>query len=125
MRKIREMLNYDRCVENRKEWINKQLSDIPKGKRILDAGAGMQPYKSMCKHLEYISQDFCQYAGGSGRGLQDSIFDTSKIDIVSDIANIPVESESFDVVLCTEVLEHVIHPDAVVAELSRILGGGG
>ena len=32
---------------------------------------------------------------------------------------------SFDAALCTEVLEHVRHPDNVVAELARVLVPGG
>ncbi len=47
------------------------------------------------------------------------------IDYVCDITQIPVEPATFDVVLCTEVLEHHPEPINVVAELARVLKPGG
>ena len=88
---------------NRYEWIERQLKYLPEGIRILDAGAGELRWKDSCKHLKYVSQDFCEYKGncdGNQVGMRDEKWDTSKIDIVSDIIDIPVESESFDAVLC-------------------------
>jgi ubiquinone/menaquinone biosynthesis C-methylase UbiE len=107
-------------------WIEEQLSLIPQGFKVLDAGAGELRNKNYCKHLHYISQDFCQYEGrGNGLALQTGSWDTTRIDIVSDIVSIPVDSDTFDVVLCTEVLEHL--PDALSAlvELARITKPGG
>lgn len=42
-----------------------------------------------------------------------------------DAARLPFESNSFDRVLCSEVLEHVPDPDAVLAEIARIVKPGG
>ena len=71
----------------------------PAGKRLLDAGAGECKYKPFCTHLKYVSQDFCQYTGeGNSKGLQMGKWDTSHIDIVSDITNIPEPDASFDVI---------------------------
>ena len=47
------------------------------------------------------------------------------LDYQSDILEIPVPDQSFDVVLCTEVLEHVPEPIKAVRELTRILRPGG
>jgi len=44
---------------------------------------------------------------------------------VSDITAIPVPDGTFDVVLCTEVLEHVPEPIEALREFSRILKPGG
>lgn len=49
------------------------------------------------------------------------IWGTSRIDIVSDIVNIPVEAESFDAVVCTEVFEHIVSPELAVKEFARII----
>ncbi len=46
-------------------------------------------------------------------------------DIVADAARIPLCGASVDAVICTEVLEHVISPEMVLAETSRLLRPGG
>ena len=112
--------------ENREKWLELTLKKIPRGKKILDAGAGELQYKKFCKHLEYVSQDFGQYDGqGTGEGLQTKTWDNSKLDIISDIINIPVKNKSFDAVMCIEVLEHVSEPTKVIKELTRILKPNG
>lgn len=108
------------------QWVSNALRLIPKGHRILDAGAGELRLKPYCAHLEYVSQDFCQYEGsGDGKALQTGGWDTTQIDIVSNITTIPVPDASFDAVLCSEVLEHVPDPVAAIKEFSRILKPGG
>ncbi len=111
---------------NRELWLEKTLQGIEPGLRILDAGAGELRYKKFCQHLDYVSQDFGQYDGsGNGEALQEKSWDNSKLDIVSDIASIPVDDSSFDAVMCVEVLEHVPEPIKAIAEFSRILKPGG
>jgi ubiquinone/menaquinone biosynthesis C-methylase UbiE len=108
------------------DWVVKTLSSLPAGFRLLDAGAGEQRLKPYCTHLQYVSQDFCQYKGaGDGQALQTGAWDTSKIDIVSNITSIPVPEASFDAVLCSEVLEHIPDPLAAIKEFSRVLKPGG
>lgn len=107
---------------NREQWLKKTLLKIPKGKHILDAGAGELQYKKFCKHLRYTSQDFAQYDGsGDKKGLQTEKWDNSRIDIVSDITNIPVKDNSFDAIMCIEVFEHLPDPVAAFNELYRVL----
>lgn len=109
----------------RVEWVINQLQKIDNGKKILDAGAGELKFKKYCDHLQYFAQDFGQYDGTGDEALQTGSWDNTKLDIISDITDIPVEDKSFDVILCTEVLEHL--PDAVKAlnEFNRILKPGG
>ena len=38
---------------------------------------------------------------------------------------LPFEDGSFDTVLCTQVIEHVRTPNAVIAECARVLRPGG
>lgn len=115
--------------KNRNEWLISRLTSLPKGLKILDAGAGELRNKKFCNHLNYLSQDICQYDGGSvshpENGLQTGKWDTSQIDIVSDITSIPEPDASFDVILCSEVFEHL--PDAIKAldEFQRLLKPGG
>jgi SAM-dependent methyltransferase len=46
-------------------------------------------------------------------------------DIIADIASVPVGNHCVDVVLCTEVLEHVPQPEVVLRESGRILKPNG
>jgi SAM-dependent methyltransferase len=109
-------------VQARHNWIEKTLSQISPGKRILDAGAGELQFKKFCSHLDYVSQDFAQYNGiGNGKGFQSGKWDTSKIDIISDICSIPEPDSSFDVILCVEVFEHIPDPVAAISEFKRLL----
>lgn len=109
-------------LSTRIAWIEKTLKKIPQGNRILDAGAGEQQYKKFCSHLLYTSQDFAEYNGkGDGKGLQTKTRDNSNLDIVSDITSIPIPDCSFDVVMCTEVFEHLPEPLLALKEFSRII----
>lgn len=106
----------------RKQWIEKTLKSIPEGSKILDAGAGQQQYKKFCAHLNYVSQDFAEYNPKElMTGLQKTKWDYGSLDVVSDIASIPCDDNSFDVLMCTEVLEHVVNPREAIKEFSRLL----
>jgi len=106
---------------DRDRWVALQSAAIERGSLVLDAGAGSCPYREYFVHCEYKTHDFSllhpeQVMENKGYG---------KIDYISDIISIPVEDTSFDVVLCTEVLEHVAEPILVVKEFARILKPGG
>lgn len=113
---------------NRQLWLKERLTLLPKGARLLDVGAGELKNRQYCEHLEYVSQDFCQYKGSDGapnEGLQNTTWNTSRIDLVSDITDIPAENSSFDAILCSEVLEHVPEPTHALDEFERLLKPGG
>lgn len=123
---FRKIIGIEANEEGRSRWLKQTLAAIPPGLRILDAGAGELRNKPLCAHLRYISQDACQYEGaGDMRGLQTGTWDTSRIDLVCDIVDVPEPDASFDVILCSEVFEHL--PDALKAldEFSRLLKNGG
>lgn len=108
--------------EARHAWVTAQLQSLPHGWRLLDAGAGTQPYRPLCVNLHYVSQDFGAYVPASNQtGLHPASFDYAGLDIVSDICKIPEPAASFDAILCTEVLEHLPDPVRALAELSRLL----
>lgn len=82
--------------------------------RMLDAGCGTMPYRSL------VLGQVDQYVG----------FDierrTDGVEYVGDIEDLePVPSGSVDVILCSEVLEHVSHPPAALRACHRVLKPGG
>ena len=81
------------------------------GKRVLDVGSGVKPYYPFfADAAEYVGMD---------------VKENVDADLVGSADAIPVEDGRFDVVLCTQVLEHVDDPAAVVRELSRVTAPGG
>lgn len=123
-RSLRQRLAHSRFFAfnavDRDAWVRSQAARVPAGSRVLDVGAGSCPYRNAFDHCRYESQDFAQLEadqlryGGYGR-----------IDHVCDASAIPVPEGVFDAALCTEMLEHVPDPVAVVRELGRILRPGG
>tara|TARA_Y100000590_G_scaffold264800_3_gene297623 strand:- start:332 stop:1138 length:807 start_codon:yes stop_codon:yes gene_type:complete len=88
-----------------------------KNKKLLDVGAGHQPYKAYFKNCIYESCD-------NEEVISDIKYDiaNAKHTFNADInKNIPREDEYYDLVLCSEVLEHVYNPLNVISEISRIL----
>ena len=125
-KKIIQFVGINENEDNRNTWLSHTLTNIPSGLRILDAGAGELRNKPLCKHLNYVSQDICQYEGkGDSHGLHTGVWDTSKIDLICDIVNIPETDASFDVILCSEVFEHLPNPIGALAEFGRLLKPGG
>lgn len=80
--------------------------------RVLDVGCGFKPY-------EPLFAPFADAYVGVDSG------DHAAPDIIGTAEEIPVEDGSFDVVVCSQVLEHVDDPSRVVAELHRVTAPGG
>jgi SAM-dependent methyltransferase len=95
--------------------VSQFAADLPPGGRVLDAGAGNAPYAELFDHCQYVGADWSNSPHAQA----------SESDIIASLDALPVNSASFDAVLCTEVLEHLRHPDAVLAELARVLVPGG
>lgn len=112
-------LNFNQI--NRDKFISEFAKTIEKNKMVLDVGAGSSPYRSFFEGQVYKTHDFQKLTPNQLLHKQGY----GQIDYVSDIINIPVENSSFDLILCTEVLEHVPDPIAALKEMSRILKNGG
>lgn len=108
----------------RDEWIETISKTIPSGSTIIDIASGNRPYMSLFSHCKYYSHEF-----EGNKNLLDTFRGESDknnvYDFYGDILNLPIDSESFDYVLCTEVLEHVYNPIEAIKELSRICKKGG
>lgn len=116
---LTELYNADQLAID--SWVASKAKTVPAGSKVIDIGAGTCPYKHLFDSCEYTSQDFKKHEIGKLMGGKDY----GEIDIVSDICCIPVPDQSYDVVLCTGVIEHVPEPILAVREMSRILKKGG
>src|SRR3989344_5649087 len=105
----------DTLWKRRIDWVQSQAKKVPAGSKVLDVGAGECLYKPYFKKCKYITQDFSQTPNMT----------YGKIDIVSDITNIPLRSNQFDVVLCSEVFEHIPYPENALKEIVRLMKPGG
>ncbi len=54
-------------------------------------------------------------------GLPSERWDTSFVDLVSDITDIPAPDSSFYAILCSDVLEHLPEPSHALNEFARLL----
>jgi 2-polyprenyl-3-methyl-5-hydroxy-6-metoxy-1,4-benzoquinol methylase len=80
--------------------------------RMLDFGCGSKPYKSLINADQYVGMDY------QGQGHS---HENEQIDVFYDGKMIPLESNSFDSVLSTEVFEHVFNLEEMLAELHRVM----
>lgn len=114
----------------RQEWVMRTLEEVRKAsdQSILDVGAGLQPFRELAVNLgyKYVSHDFSQYQPESNdsEGLQNSSWNYPVSDLNCDILSIP-NTVKYDVVICTEVLEHVPNPVAAFEKMISLLCPGG
>jgi SAM-dependent methyltransferase len=82
------------------------------GGKLLDIGAGSRPYAMIYSNYfdECISVD-----------VPYSTLDVSRVDVLASAEDLPFADESFDCIVCTEVLEHCAHPRAAMSEMQRVL----
>ncbi|HLC48664.1 MAG TPA: class I SAM-dependent methyltransferase [Candidatus Norongarragalinales archaeon] len=79
--------------------------------KLLDVGGGNGILGTkLPKGIEYINLDWSKYA-------------TIKCDLNK--GKIPFKSRSFDIVICSEVLEHLFNSRAILKEIKRVVKKGG
>lgn len=122
----------------RNEFVKYQLEGIEPGLKLLDAGCGSQQYKKYAGHTEYYGQDFAKYVSDDKKMLgcetggmcknaenEDGGYAYGDLAYVCDIWDIDEQPCTFDVILCTEVFEHIPYPHETLREFSRLLKPGG
>jgi SAM-dependent methyltransferase len=82
---------------------------------LLDVGCGTKPYRSLFKVESYRGLDIDSPVTRE-RGVADDLYDGTQF---------PYQNDTFDSVLCNQVLEHVFNPDIFLTEINRVLKPGG
>jgi SAM-dependent methyltransferase len=100
-------------------WLEEAARRTAPGALVLDAGAGDQRYAHLFAHARYETADFLETPVRREGGMY------SPPTYVCDLTAIPVDSDRFDLILCTQVLEHLPEPVDALAELRRVLRPGG
>jgi SAM-dependent methyltransferase len=90
------------------------LSDLPSSPLVLIVGGG-----SIGQGMSML------YEETTSRVVAFDIYATTNVQLVADGHRIPFEGETFDAVVIQAVLEHVLNPSDVVAEIWRVLKPAG
>lgn len=92
-------------------WLESQAREAGSGYRVLDVGCGVKPYYPyFAAAAEYVGVD---------------VVPNPAAELLGPVEALPVADGSFDLVLCTQVLEHCDDPAQAVRELRRVLAPGG
>lgn len=92
-------------------WLQAQ-AQVGDGYRVLDVGCGPKPY------YPFFAERASEYVGVD-------VVDNPAAELRGSVESLPVDDGSFDVVLCTQVLEHADDPAQAVRELARVTAPGG
>jgi SAM-dependent methyltransferase len=98
--------------QRRVELIAKKAARLPRVHNLLDVGGRGKPYARFF----------------ADRVVNHYVLDVEpalSVDIIGDARSIPLANGAIDVVLCTQVLEHIPEPIAVIDEIRRVLKPGG
>ena len=98
------------------KYVQEVAKSLPSKSSILDAGAGEGAYKKYFENCEYKAIDL---------GVGESKWNYANLDYIAPLDKMPIESHTFDAVLCTQVLEHLEWPRESVREMFRVLKPGG
>ena len=98
------------------DFIERVAPTVPAGARVLDAGAGEGRYRPKFAHTCYTGVDLA---------VGDVTWDYHGLDAICTLTRLPFNPDTFDAVICTQVLEHVTEPQQVLQEIQRVLKAGG
>jgi ubiquinone/menaquinone biosynthesis C-methylase UbiE len=121
----RSIFRFNAHQEARFEWILRCLGDV-KGKTVLDVGCGdgALTYRIAKKGADVIGIDNSE----EGIKLAKEIFNKKKISanfILTDAYKMPIENNSIDCAVLSDVIEHVRKPERLLKEIKRVLKNNG
>ena len=93
----------------------KELAKEINGGSLLDVGCGTKPYKELFNVEKYDGLEI----------ITEEYGDLKEAEFFYDGKTFPFENNSYDNILCNEVLEHVFNPDEFLCEIHRVLKSDG
>lgn len=96
--------------------IAQTAATLPPSARVLDAGAGEGRFRDLFAHTRYTGVDLA---------VGDATWNYAGLDAINTLEQLCFADNTFDVVVFTQVMEHLPEPGAVIAELARVLRPGG
>lgn len=115
-----ETLNYDvlsRSTDLNKASIERILQNIT-GSQILDVGCGKQHLVNTI--VERMGKNEVNVTGVDFSVVENNSHGANPCIVKGDIYDLPFEDESFDTVICTHTLEHVLDMEKAISELRRV-----
>lgn len=114
-----------RTNRSRDRFIHETLwnEEILKGKLVLDAGCGSGRFSEIALGFgaSLIAIDYSSAVDAASENLNSE----NILIVQSDLANLPLASETLDFIYCIGVLQHTKNPERIVAELLRCLKPNG
>lgn len=107
---IREVFHFNPSRKYLEDFIQRASQQAVPNAMVLDAGSGEGYYRIFFSSQRYHSTDRCEVQKNYG-----------KITYVSDLTFIPVPNCTYDMVICTQVLEHLPNPGLALSEIFRVL----
>ena len=102
--------------ELRLDFVKKAFRSVGSIERLLDLGCGLKPFQDIYKHCVNYS---------IGMDVPTTPHGKSCIDVGAIGTKLPFKNETFDIVICTEVMEHVAEPKQLLYEARRVLRPNG
>lgn len=111
-----------KLIEKRRVKYVADMLDSAAGDKVLEVGCGGGHILEKVKNGTLYGIDMSDFL------LQIARSRLSKAGarlVSADAGSLPFKDGSFDKIICTEVIEHVLDPEKVLAEIGRVMRGGG
>jgi SAM-dependent methyltransferase len=124
-------------VEKYDSWRNDSLKSqyeeffdwsLIRGKRVLDFGCGTGPLSRLCAEngaANVIGIDLSSKSVARARQVHDGAAPNLKFVLEQATDRISLPDNSVDVILCFDVMEHIMDYQAIIREWARVLAPGG
>ncbi|MBI2679392.1 MAG: class I SAM-dependent methyltransferase [Candidatus Solibacter usitatus] len=109
----RHVLHFEGAIEDA---VAQFAGRLPRGSRVLDAGAGEGQYAHLFGEQRYCGVDL---------GVGDAAWNYRRLDTIADLTALPFRNGCFAACLNIVTLEHVREPARALQEMARTLAPGG